>query len=67
MLLCFAYVHFTFQDIQAYWQVKSLGSVAWKAMLTPPKILECVKAVEYTLYSLKFFRICLDVQVVLKC
>lgn len=31
-----------------------LGSVASTAMLTPPKILECVKTVDYTLYSKNF-------------
>jgi len=46
---------------QAYQQVKPLGSVEGTVMLTPPRILERVKTVEYALCSFRLLRICLDV------
>lgn len=51
---------------QAYWQVKSLILVAQIATLTPPKILESIKAAEYCLYCFRFLRISLHMIVVLK-
>lgn len=42
---------------QAYWQVKSLVLVAQIATLTPPRILESLKAAEYYLYCFRFLRI----------